>query len=121
MDRVEKIKTVSVLGVAFLVLFFIFKVNWLAIIAMILFILAITEGPVTDFIAKYWMKFARVLGTFNAKVILTLVYYLILTPLACLYRLANKELLDHYKNKKSNSYYKDYTSDINAEFFERIW
>lgn len=43
---------------------------------------------------KAWMKFAHALGWVNTRIILSLVYFLIFTPIAVLFKVIGKELLD---------------------------
>lgn len=43
---------------------------------------------------RYWMKFAHVLGWINTRILLTLFYFVILTPFALLVSLFKRDLLD---------------------------
>ena len=43
---------------------------------------------------RYWMKFAEVLGWVMTRVLLTVFFYLVLTPIALLMRLLGKRPLD---------------------------
>lgn len=43
------------------------------------------------YIYKIWMKFAHALGWVNTRIILTLVYFLIFTPLALFFKLIGKD------------------------------
>lgn len=40
---------------------------------------------------KGWMKFAHALGWVNTRIILTLVYYFVFTPLALIFRVVGKD------------------------------
>lgn len=42
-------------------------------------------------IYKGWMKFARALGWVNTRIILSLVYFLIFTPIALFFKLIGKD------------------------------
>lgn len=42
----------------------------------------------------YWMKFAHALGWVNTRIILSLVYFLIFTPLALIFRLLGKDPME---------------------------
>ena len=52
-----------------------------------------------------WMKFAFVLGWFNTRLILGLVYYLIFTPAALFLRLIRKDIMDLELHKGAPSYW----------------
>lgn len=43
---------------------------------------------------KAWMKFAHALGWVNTRIILSLVYFLIFTPIALIFRLIGKDPLE---------------------------
>jgi hypothetical protein len=53
---------------------------------------------------KGWMKFGHVLGWINARIILGLVFFVLVTPIGLVMRLAGKDLL-HMKTKKPASYW----------------
>ncbi|MBI5244676.1 MAG: hypothetical protein HY922_13490 [Elusimicrobia bacterium] len=55
---------------------------------------------------RYWMKFARALGRINTAVILTLLYYLVLTPYGFLMRLFTGDPVDRGFEKDAASYWK---------------
>lgn len=59
------------------------------------------------FLYEAWMKFAHALGWVNTRIILSIVYFLIFTPLALIFRLIGKdplerrfEAVDSYWNKR---------------------
>lgn len=53
---------------------------------------------------KSWMKFAHALGWVNTRIILTVVYLLIFTPVVLIFRLIGKDPMER-KFKKVNSYW----------------
>ena len=52
-----------------------------------------------------WMKFARAAAWFNTRLILTLVFYLLITPIALLLRLFGKSTLKLRWDKQATSYW----------------
>lgn len=121
MDRLTTLKTINILILALLVAFLVFGVQWLLWIAMLLCLGNALESRITSAIACYWMKFAAVLGAFNSKVILTLIFYLILTPLAFVYRIFNHHLVDHFRINKRQSYFEDLNKTYTQKDFEKTW
>jgi len=53
-----------------------------------------------------WMKFAFILSWVNTRIILCVVFYLVLTPIAMLVRLFGKDLLDRRIEKEKKSYWR---------------
>lgn len=52
-----------------------------------------------------WMKFAHYLGNISTYVLLTLTYFLIITPLGLLLRILGKDLLALKRDKNRKSYW----------------
>ena len=52
------------------------------------------------------MKFAHVLGWMNTKIILTLIYFLVITPLALLFKLIGKDPMER-KITATETYWKN--------------
>ena len=121
MDRLATSKTISVLTLAVLIAYVIFKAQWLLWIALLLTLGNTFESRFTTALARYWMKFADLLGAFNSRVILTLTFYLILTPLAFVYRIFNRPLVDHFRANKRQSYFEDLGKTYTPADFEKTW
>ena len=121
MKVTDVLKTINILSLACLAGYFIFHTEWLLIVSALLLLLNIIGGKVPFFIAKCWMKLGSFIGSFNSKILLTLVFYLILTPIAGIYRIFNKDLVNHFNSKGKNSYYKDINVTYKKESFENLW
>jgi len=61
---------------------------------------------------KYWLKFASILAAVNARIILTLLYFVIFPFFAIPYKIA----LLFQKNKQSNWKKYDRTLDLTEQF-----
>jgi len=70
-----------------------------------LFIMSYVAYPVFKPIHIGWMKLAFVLGWFMTRVILSVFYYLILTPIGLILRVTGKDLLDKEINRDAKSYW----------------
>jgi hypothetical protein len=121
MDRLATLKTISILTLAVLIAYVIFKAQWLLWIALLLTLGNAFESRFTTALARYWMQFANLLGAFNSRVILTVTFYLILTPLAFVYRIFNRPLVDHFRANKRQSYFEDLGKTYTPADFEKTW
>ena len=121
MNRIEIFKTNSILSAAFLIAFFAFKLKFLLVMALLLLIGSAFETRIAAMIAKGWLRFADIIGRINSRIILSIVFYLILTPLAILYRLFHKGGADNFRSNKRKSYFDNTGSAYNKEFFEKMW
>ncbi|HAJ27557.1 MAG TPA: hypothetical protein DCG53_10000 [Syntrophus sp. (in: bacteria)] len=121
LDRLATSKTISVLTLAVLIAYVIFRAQWLLWVALLLTLGNAFESRFTTALARYWMKFAAVLGAFNSRVILTATFYFILTPLAFVYRIFNRPLVDHFRANKRQSYFEDLQKTYTPADFEKTW
>jgi len=121
LDRLATSKTISVLTLAVLIAYVIFSAQWLLWLALLLTLGNAFESRATSALAGYWMKFATVLGAFNSRVILTVTFYFILTPLAFVYRVFNRPLVDHFRINKRQSYFEDMNKKYTPADFEKTW
>lgn len=95
-------KTQLVIVTGLLVIAAIFDTEVPVYIALIAGLLSFIP-PVGNRMVWGWYKLAEGLGWFNSRVLLSLVYYLIVTPIALLFRLfGNDPLL--LKNKRGSMY-----------------
>ncbi|MGE5683125.1 MAG: SxtJ family membrane protein [Bacillota bacterium] len=54
---------------------------------------------------KFWMGLAIILGWFSTRIILSLLYYLVITPTGVIMKLRGKDLLDEKIEKGKTSYW----------------
>lgn len=54
---------------------------------------------------RRWMAFARVLGKINAAVLLTIVYIVVIGPVALIFRIIGKDLLDRTSENRPSYWY----------------
>lgn len=71
--------------------------------------LASFVSPIGNRVVWGWYKLAEGLGWFNSRVLLSLVYYLIVTPIAILFRLFGNDPLRLKDNKGSMYEFREHT------------
>lgn len=121
MDRSETNKTLAVLAFVFLIAYLVLDAKWLLWIAAFFCAGSAFENPVTSAIARYWLKFAAVLGHANSKILLTFMFFAVLTPIAFVYRHFNREKVDHFLADNRDSYFDDIKKTYGPEDFEKLW
>jgi uncharacterized membrane protein len=81
-------------------------IHYNIIIAGIFLITAGILRPILLFpIHKLWMGFSVILGFISTRVILLIIYYFVLTPIAIIGRLTGKDFLDEKIDKSKKSYW----------------
>lgn len=92
--------------------------------AKVLFIIALSVGILSFFIESaivwVWEKFALALGWINTRIILSLVFFIFLTPFAVLSRLFSKNSSLKLKNKK-NTTFVERNHTYTKKDLENIW
>jgi hypothetical protein len=91
MKRINRAESVLVISGGLIVFFLIYKITALLIIALCLIVIGLFSAYLTARIAWLWMGFAKILGYISSRIILTLIFYLILTPLALIRKLFKKK------------------------------
>ena len=119
--RAKDLETIIVLAAACLVFFFVFKKPVLPLAALVFLVTGLFFKKTASRVSDLWLRFSHVLGAFNSRVIMLLVFYLALTPMAFLFRLFNKNHLQLKKAGEAKSYFIDRDHSFKKEDFEKIW
>lgn len=112
-------KTQLVIVTGLLVLAAIFQVEWLAYIALGVGLLSLMIPAAGNWIVWFWYKLAEGLGWFNSRVLLSIVYYLVVTPIGILFRLFGNDPLFLKDTKGSMYQFREHT--YTKEDLENPW
>lgn len=116
----QNLRTLVVLAAGMLVLFFIFHKPWLSWIALGVLLVATFSDWLAAKIAWGWLKVAEILGKINSRILLSLVFFAFLFPLAMLRRVFVKNALD-LKRPSGNSLYKERNHTYSAQDLANPW
>ena len=90
------------------------KINLvLLFISLTFLILTILNSKILNPLSDLWIKFGELLGKFIAPIVMSFVFFIILTPTSFIIRLFGKDLLKLKFNKES-SYWLKREKDIGA-------
>lgn len=84
-----KHSSLTVIAIGFGLLYFNFHKLWL-LVPVCVSIVGFLIKPVGEFVHLSWMMLAKILGYINSRIILTLLFFIVLTPLGILMRLFRK-------------------------------
>lgn len=87
MDKKQVYKTNVVIVIGFAMLGFYFKANWLYAISGVVFLITVLSFSGAKLVANVWLFLGKTLGNFNAKIILSGFFFLILFPISLIKRL----------------------------------
>ncbi|HBG05736.1 MAG: hypothetical protein A2075_06105 [Geobacteraceae bacterium GWC2_58_44] len=120
-QQLQELETISVLAAFLLVLNLFLHLKALAVAALALLLIGLFVRPVASVISRSWLKFAEVLGAFNSKIVLSLAFFLFLTPLALLFRLFTKNPLQLKKEPDAETLFLERNHSYTKSDFEKMW
>ena len=121
MKKEKVFENLLVLSAASIAGYFIFKKGWFLIASFCFLILGLIGGPPAYWIAYGWDKLAGLIGRVNSKIILALLFYLFLTPMAFLYRLFDRKAAGNFTDKTRKTQFQDRSGAFSRESFEKPW
>jgi hypothetical protein len=104
----------------FLVLFLVFEKVWLLHLALVLAIIFLMSEKLSAWILAGWWKVANLLGTLNRWLLLSLVYVVVLLPLALGRRLWHRDELV-LRTPPETTMFKSRKQPYRKEDFEKLW
>jgi len=120
MTREKKLEIILVLLVGLLVLHALFKTEAFLIAAQLIGALSILSEYFLTKVTWAWTKLAFALGYINGLILLSIIYFLVLCPVAFLYRLKKKDPLQLQK-KTSGSYFTTRNHTYTGRDLEKMW
>jgi len=103
--REKNLETCLVISTGLTIAWFFYPIQWLLIVAISIGIIGAFFNPIASWIHWAWYKIAELMGSIMAPMILSLVFFVFLFPIALLYRLINGDGLQLTKKGKQESYW----------------
>jgi len=91
---------------------------WALIISLVFLILGLLNSKILAPLNKIWFKFGIFLGNIVSPIVMGLIYFVVVTPIALLLKVFGKDVLSLKKNK-SNTYWKNkekYNTSMKNQF-----
>lgn len=121
MNKYQTSHILNVMALGLLIGHIVFHQTILLYLATLLLILIAFPNSAGRILAVAWMRLGGALGTINSRVLLTIVYYLVLVPVAYCYRRFNHEKVDYFFGRNRKSYFIDATRRYDQAMFNKIW
>ncbi len=118
--KTEIYKTILVINLGFIVLYFISHSVYFLYVALAIAILSVLSEWLANFISEVWMKLAKILSYIVPPIIMSLVFFCILTPMALLQRLFKKNKTFHLKNNLTSTFVQS-KKIVHKSYFEKPW
>lgn len=105
--QTKNIEAILAICMGLLIVFWFTEIKGFLLGSIILGMTSLLSKRLAAFVARLWFALSEFLGMINSKVILSLLFFLILTPIALLYRLFKGDTLQLKKKKEGDSYFKE--------------
>lgn len=112
-------KTLIVIAIGFAIIFLVLKIKWAILVTALVGIVGFASPVIGRIIEKYWLLLAKFMGIITSSILLFLIYFLILSPLAWLSRLGKKDPL--MLTRKEGSLFVDVHKNFPMESFKKTW
>jgi hypothetical protein len=113
-------ETMLVITVGFLVMYKVFHYQWMFIVALVVGLAGVFSFYLSKKIDWLWGRLAMVLSFLSNTIILTLCFFLIITPVALIRKLLGKKsLLSVDKTKSTN--FDEINHTFRKEDFVKLW
>jgi hypothetical protein len=119
MKRQKEIEALLSISTGCLLLYFIYDKQAFVVIALTLGVIGLIPNKLGWAIARLWYWFSEILGAVVPKLLLAIVFYLLLYPIAVFSRLFTKDPLRLSRQYESYYYQRD-TTCCPADF-EKTW
>lgn len=113
-------ETLNICALFVLILFLITKKPFLLYIGMGLIGISVFIKPLGRLLANAWLRLSLVVGTFNSRVLLTIFFFILFTPLALVRRLFGKNLLG-IKKIDTDSYWNTVNKEFDRSNLDNTW
>ena len=115
-------ETILVIATGFLILHIVLEIKLLLWIALGISILYLVFPSLGKKIVWLWGKIGEILGWINTRILLTIVFFIFLMPVAFIAKLFSKDKLQLKKKIGSNtSYYIERNHQYQKKDLENVW
>jgi hypothetical protein len=121
MGKTNKYLVILIIVAGLTGLRYLFKIEILLHIALGIAAVSIISSYAAEKIVWVWDKIALILGTINSKILLTVIFYLFLVPIAVISGLFKRKDDLMLKKKPDGSYYKERAHLYQAEDLENVF
>lgn len=121
-SEADKAKAQLVIVTGLVVMHFIFNLRnpYLLYAAAAIGVISIAIPYLGDLLVKGWYKLAEVLGAINGRILLSVVFFVILFPIALLARIGKKNPLSLKKENQASAF-AERNHRYTAKDLEQVW
>lgn len=119
--REKDLETLIVLACALLILAMASRRVILSSLALLLLLSGLLSKTTASWISRGWLRISERVGTFNSRVILGFIFFVVLTPIAFIYRKVAKNPLRLTNDVDGQSLFVTRDRLYGKSEFEKMW
>ncbi|MFH1161103.1 MAG: hypothetical protein V1733_09170 [bacterium] len=119
MKKEKSKEVILVISMGFIFLYLVFSWEWAILVSFIIGMTGILSSWVSGKVTYVWNYLAKGVGFVVNTVLLTLTFFLLLMPLALIYKIGHKDPL--LLSRKYPSYFIDRFVKFDKASFEKTW
>ena len=119
--RHESLKTMAILAMAAIIFGLLFRTRSLFYVALAFLVCGLFIPRWAAALSTVWLKFSHVVGAVNTRIVLGLIFYCLLTPIALVYRLTHGDFLGLKRQGSARTYFTDREHTYCPEDFSNPW
>ncbi len=121
-NQIKSIEAMLAISTGLSVIYFITENQYFLIASISIGLIGLFSSFLSKKIAWLWFKLAETLGRINGFILLSVLFFILLTPLAWLMRVFKKDSLKTRKETfKNQSYYIERNHEYSAKDIENPW
>lgn len=120
LNREKQLETMLTIAVGFFLVAWSTKNKYVFLFALLIGVSGMFSKTLTKFISNGWMKIGEAMGAVSSRIILSAIYFLILFPVALIYRIGRKDTLQ-LKKTDAGSYFFARNHSYDAKDLKNPW
>ena len=99
LNREKQLETMLTIAVGFFLVAWSTKNKYIFLFALFIGLVGMFSKTLTNYISNGWMKVGEAMGAVSSRIILSVIYFLFLFPIALIYRIGRKDTLQLKKSE----------------------
>lgn len=118
-SRKKQIETLAAISLGLFIIYFLSKAEWPLYVIPALLFTALFVTPLAGLITMIWLKITGFIGKINGYILLSVIFYLVITPVSLLRKLLRGK--NFMQKNQSDSMYVDKQHTYVAKDLEHPW
>jgi hypothetical protein len=111
--------TMFTIAAGFLILFLLYKLQWALFVSLGISVVGVSSDYLSKKIEWLWLGLAKILGYVMPNILLSLIFFVFLLPVALLSRLSKTDPL--MLSSKQKSFFIEVNKTFDKNYFEKPW